>query len=41
MKLRVPHCCDRPMMAVLDRKNADAPVWFCPDCHRKIKRTEP
>lgn len=43
-----PTCCGRKMLAVasykthyqaFDRKQ-DTPVWWCAECHNKIKREE-
>lgn len=39
-------CCGRSMEAVISRSTSanainpamDTPVWWCPDCHRQIKR---
>ena len=43
-----PICHDLPMIAVISRATSeqaydcsqDTPVWWCAECHRKIKREE-
>jgi hypothetical protein len=43
---KTPVCCGREMMAVVSRKTSanaysrerDTPVYWCPDCHKQIKR---
>lgn len=45
---QAPTCHGRPMLAVISRRTSenaydrtkDTPVWWCADCHRKIKRED-
>jgi hypothetical protein len=47
-KQEIPVCCGRKMEAVISRSTSvnpyrrgqDTPVYWCPDCHKKIERIE-